>query len=188
MLQNISDYYQWWKHLCCLIFLWNYDNYLLYLYLNINLYLFILIGGSKEIVCNITFTVTFDQFNLSLLNKSINLFPKIKTDLLNGRLPCFAFLPLNRVCTFPHRPRRCWPSHCPAGKISVPMAPGCPTQWYPWLRVCRLQCQSYQSPRLRWSTATGLVSHIGECTTINIWVCVNATFLVWETHTILLFK
>lgn len=95
-------------------------------------------------------------------------FPKNNTDLLNGSLPCFAFLPLSSFCTFPHRPRRCWPSHCPAGKISVLMPPGCPTQWYPWLRVCGLQCQSYQSPRLRWSTVTGLVSHRRECTTINI--------------------
>ncbi len=43
----------------------------------------------KEIICNIIFcniinvlTVTFDQFNVSLLNKSMNIFKKKSSNLL----------------------------------------------------------------------------------------------------------
>ncbi len=76
--RNIYDYYQSWKQLCCPIFLWK----LWYI-----LFFRILwqIESSKEqclfeteIFCNII-NVTFDQFNASLLNKSINLSPNLWT-------------------------------------------------------------------------------------------------------------
>ncbi len=77
--RNISDYYQCWKQLCCTIFLWKPSCILFF---KIHRW----IESSKEqhlfeteIFCNIinVLTVTFDQFNASLMNKSINFFLKI---------------------------------------------------------------------------------------------------------------
>ncbi len=74
--RNISDYYQCWKQLCCSIFLWK-----LWCILFFRIHRWI--ESSKEqhlyeteIFCNIMnfFTFTFDQFNASLMNKSINFF------------------------------------------------------------------------------------------------------------------
>ncbi len=76
--RNISDYYQCWKQLCCPIFLWKPWHLLFFRILW-------WIESSKEkhlfeieIFCYIinAFTVTFDQFNESLLNKSIHFFQK----------------------------------------------------------------------------------------------------------------
>ncbi len=53
--------------------------------LNRNLYEVEMVSNSINV-----FTVTFDQFNASLLNKSINLFPK-KKSLTNPKL-------LNSIC------------------------------------------------------------------------------------------
>ncbi len=72
--RNISDYYQCWKQLCWQIIVWK----PLYIFFFWNLWW---IESSKEqhlfeikIFCNIIniFTGTFDQFNASLLNKTIN--------------------------------------------------------------------------------------------------------------------
>ncbi len=74
--RNISDYYQCWKQLCCTIFLWK-PSYILFFRIHR------WIESSKEqclfeieIFCNIinVFTVTFDKFNVSLMNKNINFF------------------------------------------------------------------------------------------------------------------
>ncbi len=76
--RNISDYYQCWKHF---IFLWK-PSYIRFFRIHK------WIESSKEqhlfeieIFCNIIniFTITFDQFNMSLMNKSINLFQKVIT-------------------------------------------------------------------------------------------------------------
>ncbi len=72
--RNISDYYQCWKQLWCTIFLWK-----LWCMLFFRIHRWI--ESSKEqhlfeieIFCNIinVITVTFDQFNASLMDKSIN--------------------------------------------------------------------------------------------------------------------
>ncbi len=82
--RNISDYYQCWKQLCCTIFLWK-----LWWILFFRIHRWIESSEEQhlfeiEIFCNIinVFTVTFDQFNESLLNKSINFLKdkKKKTD------------------------------------------------------------------------------------------------------------
>ncbi len=79
---NISDYYQCWKQLCCTIFLWK-PWYILFFRIHR------WIESSEEqhllkleIFCNIinAFTVTFDQFNAFLMNKSINFLFFICTD------------------------------------------------------------------------------------------------------------
>ncbi len=70
--RNIFDYYQYWKQLCCTIFLWK-----LWCILFFRIHRWI--ESSKEqhlfeieIFCNI-FTVIFNQFNASLMNKSIKI-------------------------------------------------------------------------------------------------------------------
>ncbi len=78
--RNISDYYQCWKQLCCpisLCKLWH------ILFFRIHRW----IESSKEqhlfeteIFCNMPLTGNFDQFNASLMNKSIYFFKK-PTDL-----------------------------------------------------------------------------------------------------------
>ncbi len=77
--RNISDYYQCWKQLCCTIFLWK--SWCI-LFFRIHRW----IESSKEqhlfeieIFCNIinVFTVTFDQFNASLINKSTCLYQPV---------------------------------------------------------------------------------------------------------------
>ncbi len=73
---NISDYYyQWWKQLCCFIFLWK-PWYICFRILwwiesSNEQHLF-----EREIICNMinVFTVTFEQFNASLLNKNTHFF------------------------------------------------------------------------------------------------------------------
>ncbi len=74
---NISYYYQCWKQLCCLILL-------------VKPWYFVLSGffegtvqkNSLYLKQNVihVFTITFDQFKASLLNKDINFFQKIITD------------------------------------------------------------------------------------------------------------
>ncbi len=76
--RNISDYYQCWKQMCCTIFLWK-----LWYILFVRIHRWIETSEKQhlfeiEIYCNIinVFTDTFDQFNASLMNKSVNLFKK----------------------------------------------------------------------------------------------------------------
>ncbi len=97
--RNISDYYQCSKQLCCTIFLWK----LWYiLFFRIHRW----IESSKEqhlfeieIFWNIinVFTVTFDQFNASLMIKSINFFQQKKREknLLNS---IFRLIRLKSCC------------------------------------------------------------------------------------------
>ncbi len=77
-LSNISYYYQCWKQLCCLMFLWKplclfFQDSLINKFdlLMINIFFF-----KMEIFYNIVniFTVTFDQLNATLLTKSIIFF------------------------------------------------------------------------------------------------------------------
>ncbi len=96
--RNISDYYQCWKQLCCTIFLWK----LWYiLFFRIHRW----IESSKEQhlfeietfwnIINV-FTVTFDQFNASLMIKSIHLFQKEREkNLLNS---IFRLIRLKSCC------------------------------------------------------------------------------------------
>ncbi len=74
--RNISVDYQCWKQLCCTIFLWKlwcilFFRILWWIESSKEQHLF-----GLEIFCNIinVFTATFDQFNASLLNKSIHFF------------------------------------------------------------------------------------------------------------------
>ncbi len=84
-LRNISDYYQCWKQLCCTVFLWK-SSYMLFFRIHRWIeswkeqHLF-----EIEIFSNIinVFTVTFDQFNASLINKSINF--RLILDCLTGK-------------------------------------------------------------------------------------------------------
>ncbi len=76
---NISDYYQCWKQFCCTIFLWK-PWYILFFRIHR------LIESSKEqhlfeiehfnVEHYNVFTENFDQFNASLINKSIHFCPK----------------------------------------------------------------------------------------------------------------
>ncbi len=71
--RNISEYYQYWKQLYCFIFLWSF-----FMNRKFNRIAFFF---KIEMYCNIinVFIVTFDQFNVSLLNKSIKLVEYILT-------------------------------------------------------------------------------------------------------------
>ncbi len=89
--RNISDYYQCWKQLCCTIFLWK-RWWILFFRIHRS------IESSKEqhlfeieIFCNIinVFTVTFDQFNTSLMNLSINFLKKKKKKRIKWLTPNF---------------------------------------------------------------------------------------------------
>jgi len=75
--RNISDDYQCWKQLCCFIFLYKPWHILLSRILKLKRAAFVW----NSTFCNIiiTFTLTFDQFNMSLLNRSINFLKKKKT-------------------------------------------------------------------------------------------------------------
>ncbi len=104
--RNISDYYQCWKQLCCTIFLWK-------LWCILFFRIHRRIESSKEqslfeieLYYNITndFTVTFDQFNASVMNKSIILTVVcvIKTELTVDNSITYstcAFICNNFACT-----------------------------------------------------------------------------------------
>ncbi len=67
--RNISDYYQCSKQLSCFIFLWK-PWYILFF----RILWWIEISKEQHLFVINVFTVTFDQFNLSLMNKSIHVF------------------------------------------------------------------------------------------------------------------
>ncbi len=90
--RNISDYYQCWKQLwklwCILFFFDVFPFICLFLFVYFSLILWWTESSKEqhlfevEIFCNIihVFTVTFDQFNASLLNRNMNVFQKNLTD------------------------------------------------------------------------------------------------------------
>ncbi len=94
--RNISDYYQCWKQSCCTIILWKcwyvlYFRILWWIESSIEQHLF-----EIEIFPNIinVFTVTFDQFNASLLNKSIT-YIQTYSDIYNVRKDFYFYSILN---------------------------------------------------------------------------------------------
>ncbi len=83
--RNISYYYPSWKQLCCLIFLWKLWYIWSEFFRSKEQHLF-----KIDIFCYNVKVFHFNQFNASLLNKSINFFAE-KKKLLNDSVHAYTF-------------------------------------------------------------------------------------------------